>query len=43
MFIPDRPSDHLVAISNAVLRLLATAAVVGVRVATRIQSLRAQR
>jgi hypothetical protein len=36
MLTPSRPSEQLIAISNAFLRLLATAAVVGVRVASRI-------
>jgi hypothetical protein len=41
MILPDRPSEHLLALTNTVLRLLATAAVVGVRVATRISGRRA--
>ena len=42
MLIPDRTPEPLLAIGATVLRLLATAAVLGVRVASRISSLRSQ-
>jgi hypothetical protein len=42
MLLPDRPSEHLAAIQTAALRLLALAAVFGVRVASRIRDLRSQ-
>jgi len=40
--MPDRTPEPLVAIGATVLRLFATAAVLGVRVASRINSLRFQ-
>ena len=43
MILPTRPPEQLHAIQDAVLRLLATAAVFGIRMAARISSRRAQR
>jgi hypothetical protein len=43
MIIPSRAPEHLVALQDAVLRLLATAAVFGIRFATRLSSKRPQR
>jgi hypothetical protein len=42
VIIPHQASEHLFAIGTAALRLLATAAVLGVRAASRISSLRSQ-